>query len=279
MDNNEDVEEIFHTSESNNSSDEIVSVSDETNDKIISDSESDNNDENNDNRNRFFGNDNRNRPLYRNAEITVGFSMLLILALLLHHNLTMECISDIILVLQMHCLSQDSVKNNLYKFKKFFDIRDNEIIKHYYCSSCTRLLESVEDNCPDCVEQKKSFFVQLPLIKQLRDMYLRVGFYESLQTRFQRTIQNVISDVYDGILYSEWVNNGFLADIRNISFSLYTDGVPVFKSTKISMWPVYLTINEMPFKDRKKRENTLLLGYWYGNKKPLMNSFILKFRD
>ena len=101
----------------------------------------------------------------------------------------------------------------------------------------------------------------------------------SLQTRFQRTIQNVISDVYDGILYSEWVNNGFLADIRNISFSLYTDGVPVFKSTKISMWPVYLTINEMPFKDRKKRENTLLLGYWYGNKKPLMNSFILKFRD
>jgi len=56
------------------------------------------------------------------------------------------------------------------------------------------------------------------------------------------------------------MNNGFLKNTANISFTWYTDGVPVFKSSKISMWPLYLTINELPFRERKKRENTLLLS-------------------
>lgn len=45
------------------------------------------------------------------------------------------------------------------------------------------------------------------------------------------------------------------------------------------MWPLYLIINELPFNERKKRENTLLLGLWYGDKKPNANSFIYKFRE
>lgn len=75
------------------------------------------------------------------------------------------------------------------------------------------------------------------------------------------------------------MDNGFLTNPDNISFSWYTDGVPVFKSSKISMWPLYLTINDLPFNERKKRENILLLGLWYGDKKPNANSFIYKFRE
>lgn len=40
-----------------------------------------------------------------------------------------------------------------------------------------------------------------------------------------------------------------------------------------------MTINEVPFSERKKRENTLLLGIWYKDKKPNANSFIYKFRE
>ena len=234
-----------------------------------------------DNGNRFLDIENRNQPLYHGARISVEGSMLLILALLLHHNLTMECIKEIIIVLELHCLTENLVKNSLYKFRKFFNIRDNTLIKHYYCSICTRHLESLHHDCPVCGVQKKSYFIQLRVTEQLRELYSRNGFYDKLQLRFQRPRQtpNSISDIYDSNLYREWMGNNFLSDARNISFSWFTDGVPVFKSSKISMWPVYLTINELPFEVRKKRENTLLLGFWYDDKKPNMNTFFYKFRE
>lgn len=43
----------------------------------------------------------------------------------------------------------------------------------------------------------------------------------------------------------------------NISFTLNTDGVLIFKSSKFSIWPVYLMINELPFKTRTQSENML----------------------
>lgn len=67
-------------------------------------------------------------------------------------------------------------------------------------------------------------------------MYRRTGFYDQSQKRFERIDSpDIITDVYDGSLYRKWVGNGFLANPDNISFSWYTDGVPVFKSSKISM--------------------------------------------
>lgn len=74
------------------------------------------------------------------------------------------------------------------------------------------------------------------------------------------------------------MNNGFLTNPSNISFSWYTDGVPVFKSSKVSFWPLFLTINELPFHMRQKKENTILAGLWFGDKKPNANNFVYKFR-
>jgi len=109
----------------------------------------------------------------------------------------------------------------------------------------------------------------LPFVNQLEELYQRRNFYDLLQWRFQRRVEeNIIRDIYDSSLYKEWMNNGFLADSNNISFSWYTDGVQVYKLSKISVWPIYLSINELPLEHRKKMENTLLVGLWFGDKKP-----------
>ena len=60
---------------------------------------------------------------------------------------------------------------------------------------------------------------------------------------------------------------------NNISFIFNTDGVPIFKSSKMSLWPIFLMINELPFKERKFRKNMLLCGLWFGPNKPVMNLF------
>lgn len=195
--------------------------------------------------------------------------MLLILSLLLHHNLTMSCIADIITVIEFHCPSRNLRRNSLYKFRKFFRLGETDAVRHYYCTICNRELRSMLDICPLCRQQQNNtYFIELSCTNQLREMYARPSFYDKLQSRFQwPQLPGNITDIYDGQLYQEWINNGFLSNCHNISFTWYTDGVPVFKSSKISIWPLYITINELPFEDRKKRENTLLVGYWYNDEK------------
>ena len=57
----------------------------------------------------------------------------------------------------------------------------------------------------------------------------------------------VIADVYDGALYSALSRSGeFLSSVCNISFQWNTDGVPLFRSSSYSMWPMYFKINELP---------------------------------
>lgn len=84
--------------------------------------------------------------------------MLLILSLLLHHNLTMSCIADIITAIEFHCSSQNLRKNSLYKFKKFFRLDKTDAVRHYYCTICNQELRSINDICPLCHQKNNIFY-------------------------------------------------------------------------------------------------------------------------
>ena len=67
-----------------------------------------------------------------------------------------------------------------------------------------------------------------------------------------------ICDIHDGRIYQALCSeNGPLANTNNISLTLNTDGVQVYQSTKYSMWPVLLIINELPFTARYMKESKL----------------------
>ena len=98
-----------------------------------------------------------------------------------------------------------------------------------------------------------------------------VGFYERLQYRFRQNRRSTdnIEDIYDGLVYEKHFKNyGFLANPDNISFFWNTDGVPLFKSSNISIWPIFLIINELEPSLRFKSENIIFAGIWYSSKKP-----------
>lgn len=48
-------------------------------------------------------------------------------------------------------------------------------------------------------------------------------------------------------------NNGILSNENNSSFSLNTDGAPLFKSSSVSIWPVYMLVSELPRLDFKQK--------------------------
>lgn len=74
------------------------------------------------------------------------------------------------------------------------------------------------------------------------------GFYEDLVHRFTRpTTADYICDVYDGYQYQKlFCNGGVLSDQNNFSMKVNTDGVPIFKSSGFSLWPIFFEINELP---------------------------------
>jgi len=120
-----------------NNEDLYQSDEEEYNDSNIDDREKEDEEEHeerHDNEDRNNDNIDQNQPLYNGAEISVGASMLIILTLLLNHNLTMSCIEDIIIALELHCLHEGLKRNSLYKFRKYFRLSETNIIKH-----CSRI--------------------------------------------------------------------------------------------------------------------------------------------
>lgn len=137
--------------------------------------------------------------------------------------------------------------------------------------------------CKKCAEKTDlKYFIEIPIIPQLKTLFKRPGFYNKISThRFNRKkiCEANLEDIYDGAIYKNEIKNGFLSNKSNISFTWNTDGVPLFKSSKFSIWPLYLVINELPYEERFKKENVIIAGIWFGPEKPNANLFISVFRD
>lgn len=65
-----------------------------------------------------------------------------------------------------------------------------------------------------------------------------------LQQRFLHGDDGIIRDIFDGQEYRK--NAEFLKGKANVTFTLNTDGVAIYKSSKIEIWPIWLQINELP---------------------------------
>ena len=82
-----------------------------------------------------------------------------------------------------------------------------------------------------------------------------------------------IEDIYDEKLYREFVNNLSSDDRYAYATVIFnTDGAPVFKSSDYSIWPIYITLNEIPIQERFS--NTITVGLWFGRNKPEMTVFL-----
>ena len=94
--------------------------------------------------------------------------------------------------------------------------------------------------------QDKPFFIEVPVVDQLKQLSNRDGLYNSIKHHFNRKKQNTgsIEDIYNGSTYKNLMLPGkILSWPNNISFTWNTDGISVFKSSKFTIWPLYLAIN------------------------------------
>ena len=79
----------------------------------------------------------------------------------------------------------------------------------------------------------------------------------ALQERLSKPrVSGSISDVYDGELYQK--HAAFVSQPANVTLLLNTDGVSVFRSSKATLWPVWLIVNELPRRLRYEYKTRML---------------------
>lgn len=227
--------------------------------------------------------ENWDAPLYLNASVSVAECILLIMAFALSAKLSQQSIQQLLDLLAMILPSTKLLlPKSKYLFNQFFDNREMEI--HLYCRKCTSLLGSNDVQCTVCDQtinradllNKGSYFIHLPIENQLRVVLEKVTVECELSNAMPVTEQNVIKDITDGLLYRRLVSKPTTAD-NTITLTLNTDGVPIFKSSSFSIWPLLCTVNEINPVERK--QNALLLGLWFGKCKPSFFSFMKPFID
>lgn len=78
-----------------------------------------------------------------------------------------------------------------------------------------------------------------------------------------------LGDITDGSFYRFLLEEGqFLAGDSCISGIFNTDGIPLYSSTKVKLWPIFIAINDIPLCQRFARENMVLAGIWQGKASP-----------
>ena len=68
--------------------------------------------------------------------------------------------------------------------------------------------------------------------------------WSPLQQRFLHSNDGTIQDMFDGHEYCKKAH--FLKGKANVTFTNNTDGVTIYKSSKVDLWSVWLQIIELP---------------------------------
>lgn len=225
-----------------------------------------------------------NSPIYEGAQITLAISMLLITTFAMRHSLTSEGITELLQLLILHCKLSNCLPKTLYAFRQFFKDVQHPLKYHNHCSYCLlgiatpQIITCQNPQCRKSLQEEGSVsgFIEIPVFSQIQSLFNRPGFKESIQSKSKRVKKNesAIEDIYDGRIYKDLINRGILLNEFDITLTLNTDGANPFRSSKTSLWPVYLMINELPFTERIRPENMIVAGIWYGTKKPKMAGFL-----
>ncbi|OXA39279.1 hypothetical protein Fcan01_25885 [Folsomia candida] len=219
--------------------------------------------------------------LFDGAKISAVESCLMVYGFASRHQLSKSALSDLLTLLNFHLPKGDSMPTSPYLAEKLLGVDIGAIKKIFYCEKCSAVLMS--GACQTCgdkfnvqpfVKDGKyflSFDVKQTIESTLQHTDIKQALYRSLIERGNRN-ETQIRDIMDGSSYKKLGLANF-----DITCCFNSDGISVFNSSRFSIWPILLSINELPYQLRRK--HTLLIGLWFGDKKPNFDVFLQPFLD
>lgn len=218
-----------------------------------------------------------------------------ILSYVSRHCITSEPAKDMIDLIKTAC-----PENETFRTLTYFKVQEvcGKCELHVYdiCEKCLALFPLDDSNKYNCStancnglrykgsahqqskKEHKNSFVTVNIQDQLKDLLERDGIWSTIQDRIKRRGKEVIEDIMDGKYYTKLCEKGqFLHNKSNISLIFNTDGAPLYSSSSVSLWPVFLAVNELPSPDRFSKQNMLMWGIRQGKGKPPFNVYFEPF--
>ncbi|KAK3911515.1 Halomucin [Frankliniella fusca] len=220
-------------------------------------------------------------PIYHGCQVTLEESRLLIMGFALRFGLSDIAIQHLCKLVYCH-LPLHRGHGPWHHFKKH--IPSPPLVQtKFYCSryNCKRPISFGDGalvthcECGEVCDQAQlrrsgSYYQYIPVKPQLIAMFKNEGLRAQLHWEDENE-----SDVVAGIVYKKCIQQGIICKNRDLTLQFNTDGVQLFKSSTIQLWPIQVCVNELPFKART--ENIILCGLWYGDRKPNLNTFLTPF--
>lgn len=220
--------------------------------------------------------------LYQECAVTAEESQLLIISFTIRYGLTDVALEDLLKLINIH-LPQSVLPSRYLFLKKFPPVSDLKF--YYFCPECIHTLKVSEAGrrirCSICknyyyesnLKRNGHYFTYIPLRLQLQNIFECESLFEKL---VRDPESHNIGDVISGEAYRRLRQHGIIGDY-DISIQWNADGVQTFKSSRISMCPIQVMINELPYRLRK--DNILLVGLWASQAKPSVDLFFEPFID
>ena len=113
---------------------------------------------------------------------------------------------------------------------------------------------------------------------QLLKLFSDLVIVQSLEKRFNRNKKNdnAFEEIYDGLMYKKYCkSNDILKNKNNFSYTFNTDSCQASDSSKVSVWPIFIMIHELP--DQLRKKFIIIAGLWVSKSEPHMNVFLEPF--
>lgn len=233
-------------------------------------------------------------PLLDSQPLTRGDALVMLLDVAIQFGLSWAAI-EAIQKLFNKLLGKKAFPESKYLFKKLCGVNLTDIVFYFYCLDCKMILaettgslqerQQLHVECTVCrkayegrdLVRAGSFFVSLPFDKQLAAVLSSETAGSAVMaslTKANAEPMTSMGDITDGHRYRfarEEANMG----VHDLTLTINSDGSPVFKSSKYAIWPVQVTINELP--PRLRWKNVLMPLLWYGNEHPDMTLLLQAF--
>ena len=142
--------------------------------------------------------------------------------------------------------------------------------KTFYCGTCERSFNNLEYSrqriCQTC-ENRLAMNYFFDINDQLNKILAKDIIDFKQASRIDLSVEpEMISDVVDGTIYRDFLRTAEGSCVRSghgITFSVNTDGCNPSEKSSISLWPIFLTINEIPIGERYCIENTIIAGKYF----------------
>ncbi|CAG7822223.1 unnamed protein product [Allacma fusca] len=195
--------------------------------------------------------------LYEGCSLTLTESLSLVSAFVSKFNLKKNALEGLLQLLKLHIPDSVYYPTTEYKFNRHLAPTTVFVNKHYFCGKCNSHVENT--TCKNCK-------LSLPSNFDMRNnhMFAVLDIRKQLEIVLQSTD---VMDVLDKFHSRSTTTNSSSSNNNNmdLTFTLNTVGVPLFRSSGKSLWPILMTCNELPL--YLKKRYFICAAIWSGKKK------------